>query len=216
MKYKLALIAIIFTNLLFVALTSTVFAQAYSWTEGDKTVYGTNPPKSANNVKNLSTRGLSKYSSSKVLNRLGWRGSLDSDLKSEDLKDLETGIIQEGDLPAIENLPLEEQKTENNIPSPAKLESKDMKITLDEVNSKIINRCKVEVSNIGEKTADNVVVAFEFRDGTLIPASGPASIKAGESAAYKIAVDLLPLKLNFALSRKNPEKSAKVVLDWQK
>lgn len=207
-------------NILLIMILSPAFAfaEAFSWTEpGGKVVYGTNPPKSASNVKSLSPRGLSTYSSTKVLNRLGWRGSLNSEIAAEikteniDIKGLELGVISEGDIPALENIPTEIKKT-----TPAKLGSNNTKITLDQVNSRIINRAKVEVNNSGDQTANNVAVAFEFRDGTLIPAAGPASIEAGKSATYKIPVDLVPLRMNFELSRKYPEKSVKVVLDWEK
>lgn len=218
MKLQLLIFSIITFS-----LPSLAIAEAYSWTDGaGRTIYGTNPPKSAHNLKNLSTRGLSKYSSAKVIDRLGWRGSLSTQprlttkpILNTEVVDTEIGVIKEGDLPAIDNLPLEDlqDEKEQQQVTPAKITYDKLKVTLDEVNSKMVTRCKIEVTNSGGKTANDIAVAFEFRDGTLVPGVGPASLEPGKSAIYKIAPDLTPLKLNFELARKNPEKSVKVVLD---
>ena len=108
----------------------------------------------------------------------------------------------------LSNIDQESDKTAKE----ASLEKNKLKVVLDEVNSRIINNCKVEITNSGDIEAEDIAIAFEFRDGTLIPAVGPSSIKPGDTSVYKMAPDLLPLKLNFELSRRKPEKDFKITI----
>ena len=66
--------------LLILSNLNLCYAQnSYSWIESDgNTVYGTNPPENAREIKNLKTRKLSKYSSKKLLDKISARASLKS------------------------------------------------------------------------------------------------------------------------------------------
>ncbi len=203
------------------------FAQnSYSWIEPDgNKVYGTNPPQNARNIKNLKTRELSKYSSKKLLDKISARASLKSspELKlNEDISFLP--ILEDPTIKLNPKNILSKEKFKNKIKKIEKvtniksrepsLENSKLVVILDEKNSKIINNCKVDVTNTGGKIANEITIAFEFRDGTLIAATGPSRLEVGETRTYKMTLDLLPFKLNFALSRKKPEKDFKIRVSY--
>jgi len=91
----------------FIFLPQNVLADAYSWidNEGNK-VFGTKPPANAQNVEAFKTKKLSRYSSDKVLKRLGTReasveeeNSSASRLEEEFKKTADNKITEEVEVP---------------------------------------------------------------------------------------------------------------------
>lgn len=206
----------------------SIAQNSFSWQEpGGVTVYGTNPPKEAINIKNLKTRELSKYSSKKLIKTRSARASMKNfgDNVEETVTKSKNSVVKvpvkEQDLIAnpIKDTPKKIvkkaiKKNIKNAVQSASLEQSRLKVVLDPDNARIINNCKIDITNIGNISAKQIDVAFEFRDGTLVAASGPRNIKPGELRTYKMALDLLPFKLNFALSETRPERDFKVRVSY--
>ena len=67
----LTVIAAITVNL--TVSISTSYGESYSWKDSSgRTIYGTKPPKNARVIEPLQTKPISRYSSKKMLARLGW------------------------------------------------------------------------------------------------------------------------------------------------
>lgn len=150
----------------------------YRWSDkGGRTVYGSKPPAGARDVKLLHGKPLSRYSSDKMLNRLGWKNQPNKQKSGK-------GKSASGGKSNTE-LPVNAQ--------PAKLEHETPQVSYDESGS--VSACQVKINNSGKLPAQEVSTAFEFSDGTLIPAIGPETIKAESSAVYTIPEELLPLRI---------------------
>lgn len=173
MMYSMPFAAVTLTA--FDLLSSPAYAQSYSWQDSKgRTFYGSKPPANARNVKTLKTPRISRYSSTKVLNRLGWK--------------------QNQAAPGESKPPPPKQKNELPIDAaPAQLAHDEPVISFDA--EKNVTDCKVMVENKGGMVAYELSVAFEFFDGSLIPAVGPGSIEPGGKQEYRIPKDLLPLHL---------------------
>jgi hypothetical protein len=149
----------------------------YRWLDkGGRTVYGSKPPAGARDVKLLHGKPLSRYSSDKMLNRLGWK---DQHNKQKSGSKSASGGKSNPELPVTAQ--------------PAKLEHETPQVSYDESGS--VSACQVKVNNSGKLPAQEVSTAFEFSDGTLIPALGPETIEAESSAVYTIPEELLPLRI---------------------
>ena len=177
--------------LLIAGLPISVFAQSsFSWKDSSgRTVYGSKPPKSASSVSTLKTRELSRYSSDKVLKRS--RGS-----------DAGTSVSTQKKAAVSQGKPAR-YSTEGEQFLAASFEKKLSKIDYGE--NRKVTYCEAEVSNIGVRTAKDVSVAFEFSDGTLVPAVGPGSLDAGKRGSYTIPDDLLPLEVEPKAASEKPE-----------
>ena len=177
--------------LLLAGLPITVFAQSsFSWKDSSgRTVYGSKPPKSASSVSSLKTRKLSRYSSDKVLQRS--RGS-----------DTGTSVSTQKKAAVSRGKPARYNPESEQFLA-ASFEKKLSKIDYGE-NGKLTH-CEAEVSNNGTQAAKDISVAFEFSDGTLIPAVGPGSLDAGKGGSYTIPDDLLPLEVEPKAASENPE-----------
>jgi hypothetical protein len=162
---------------------------SFRWKDPDgKTVYGSKPPANARDVERFSTRKISRYSSSKVLERSDTTeeqevvNNEESDSSGEVFKDKRlappskgTRSIVSGQIPELR--PLEPILKINKLGE--------------------IVACKVEVLNKGELPVQDVSVAFEFFDGTLIPGAGPFVIPPDGKGLYEIPEALLPLYFSF-------------------
>jgi hypothetical protein len=185
----------------------TCLAQTYSWTDATgKTIYGTKPPKAATEVKKFNTKNLSRYSSKKVLQRLGWRASL------KNPENLNSQVKKQSSEQAFDSALKSENETPSNS-TPANLEHGPISLGFAEGGpshdtSTTIDKCEVTVSNLGSRKASEVNVAFEFEDGTLIPATGPDSIEAGKTEKYFVPDGLLPLEIVLPETDEEAENSA--------
>lgn len=145
---------------------------SYSWRDANgRLVYGSTPPPQASSVTKLNTKGISRYSSDRLLKRLGWE-------KKETKSDVPERPVKRRPASA----------------QAAQLEAEQPQIALNE--KKEITGCKVAVRNTGEKAASEISVAFEFADGTLVPGVGPDDIAAGQSGDYQVPEELLPIELH--------------------
>lgn len=172
MKHYFILLALIFCPFLANAQSS------YRWLDNEgHIVYGTNPPDTAKNVHSIKTRGLSRYSSDSMLQKMGWKNKLSNKIATN------------------------KQSVKSKVSNvAATLEEGEMKFELNE--QKQITLCQVIVINKStDKEAKEVSIAFEFIDGTLIPAIGPNSIPPNSSAEYNIPQELLPLNLKNKLGQ---------------
>ncbi|MCB0323476.1 MAG: DUF4124 domain-containing protein [Bdellovibrionales bacterium] len=146
---------------------------AFSWVDKNgRTVYGSTPPKAAAGVKKLNTKPLSRYSSDKVLKRLGW-----DEREKEAAAERSSSPSDAG-----AGLPIDA--------APAKLEPGEPNLTFGQAGE--ILGCRVTVTNPGAIPAAEISIAFEFPDGTLVPAVGPSTIAANSAADYVIPDELVP------------------------
>lgn len=153
--------------LLFILLHSDARAEdAYRWRdEKGNILYGSKPPQNAQNIEKFTTRTLSRYSTDKVLQRLG-------------------------EVPSISK---ENSVIEKNIPisQPSQLKNGDVTLEFDDQHR--VTSCKVSVKNTGEVPATGVVLSFEFPGGALIPAIGPEQIAPSAEEMYIVSPELLPI-----------------------
>jgi hypothetical protein len=157
-------------------------AETFTWVdESGKLFYGTNPPKNAVGVEVLKTKKLSRYSSEQLLERLGWRASLKRDsVGNENPQSTKKETIENQIAADLEHSPVDIELSKE-----ASLDKKKVKIS----------NCSVIVHNMSKSAAKDISVAFEFSDGTLVPAAGPEKISSGKSAQYNIPESLLPLEI---------------------
>ena len=153
---------------------------AFKWVDKHgRTVYGSKPPPSANGVSKMTTHSLSRYSSEKVLNRLGWK-----DRKTETTEETQT---VKGTKKAKEEALPYNSKTAELIAGEPDLETNE---------SGQITACKVRVKNNSDGPAHEISIAFEFPDGTLVPGSGPDDIEKGAEVEYTVPAEILPITIS--------------------
>lgn len=176
MKYRFLFSTAIVLLTVFSLLNPSAAEDAYSWKDkSGRTIYGSKPPKGATGVTGLKTNSLSRYSSDKVLKRLGWsEDSSRAKLSSDEQAEVEIPI----------------ESTEVEPLSPAELKSLSPRIERNEAGD--ILSCEVDVENSGGLSANSVSVSFSFPDGTLIPGIGPEEIAPNSKASYKVPDELLP------------------------
>jgi hypothetical protein len=177
----LCLAIISFTLLLLAFQSSSLAEDSYSWVDRNGHVfYGSTPPKDAQSVKKVPTKYLSRYSSDKMLKRLGWNTSKTSHSGKDEKK--------------------------NSPPAlPATLEQGDLRIEFNEQQQ--VTSCTVPIRNTGTGNAAEISVAFDFSDGTLVPGVGPDSIAANSAADYSIPRELLPLTLHLESGKEQDQNA---------
>ena len=175
----------------------------YQWTDRNgRAVFGSRPPRGATSVKKLKTKRLSRYSSEKMLNRLGWSRNA---LGSAPLEKRPAESKHESK-PA-EDKALENKKTDAEtairktgpgspvVPAfPTLLEHSD--VIVETNRNGAIAGCTVEVNNPATSGYVDISVAFKFSNGTLVPGVGPDKIASQSFAEYKIPDTLLPIDLD--------------------
>jgi hypothetical protein len=165
------LVAIVYVS---AATSTTVADEVYSWKdESGRLVFGNNPPAQSEEKKKVEAE-LSRYSTEQVFERYGLTARAA-------LSNKETVGEEESVLPASAS---------------ARLIHSEVDLDYDTENR--ITICSVEVTNQGDKTGTEVAVSFEFNDGSLIPADGPAELAPGESSVYFIPESQLPITIEQA------------------
>jgi len=164
---------------------------AYHWKDAaGRDHYGSNPPKDARGLEPLAGRSFSKYSSEKLLKPYKGMALNESEVRSRlgsPPNEKQIGLTNpdsNGGTPIAE---------EELIPE---LVQGDLVVRHDA--EKRVTECSVIVKNAASIPANNVLVSFEFEDGTLVPATGPESIDADSSGKYIVAEGLLPITVNGA------------------
>ncbi len=213
-------------NLCLVVLAVVLLVTPVAWAEtavkwqdsSGRVFYGSNPPSSAKNVQKVPGKSFSRYSSERLLKP--YRGRLATTKAAP--------VVRETDLPDPLPPPSEGAQTEPAIPvqetqTPADTSApefaqplKQGKLVLERNDEGEITKCQVMVANTAQSSAKNVSVAFEFEDGSYIPALGADSIAAGAEASYAVPSELLPLDIKFSrnLNGKQPtELLPKVIID---
>lgn len=193
------LLSLCFMEFLIVAFSATRLSaqDSYSWKEpGGKVVYGSKPPANAREVKKFKTRQISTYSSTKASSRSKVGTTDDATINNAD-KDSHLYVEGEQQGEVFQD----EKSAKISAPKSRSIISGQLvqlKAQLPVLKANLLNEvtfCQVEVINEGEVGAQDVSVAFEFFDGTLIPAAGPFTIPAKGKAIYSIPETLLPLHL---------------------
>lgn len=162
---------------------SPVAADAYSWVDNNgHTIYGTKPPKGAHSVSTLKTRKLSKYSSSRVLERIVHKEKNISSTKNKDKTNTRGRLSTKSQT--------DSKNTQWSFVA-AELNAEKPELQLN--SSGEVKDCRVFINNQNDFIAADVSVAFEFEDGALIPAVGPSEIAANSSAEFLIPDEFLPL-----------------------
>lgn len=186
---------------------------AYRWTDKNGTVfYGSKPPKDAKAVERIKGGSFSRYSGSKVLAAYNRSASTAS-----------ASTVKESDLiaPQVKRLPVDEPnargriggedpKETSAVQSPAQLRQGTLELLRDKKNR--ITKCAVHVENTGGEPAHDVVVAFHFEDGTLIPAVGPEIVGGKDEGIYAVPEDQLPITVK--TSRAKAAQNPIVVIDY--
>ena len=174
--YTLALIVFAFFSTAQIAGADN----AYSWKDSSgRVVFGSRPPRNARGLKKLNTPTLSRYSSDKVLKRLGHTPEKSPWKNTRARMDKKSSAPK----PHEENLSF----------IAAELEHGEVSVQSDEKAR--ITSCVVRVKNIGTNEARDISVAFEFADGSLVPGVGPGTLSANSEGEYSLPQELLPLKL---------------------
>jgi hypothetical protein len=185
------LVFVSITGLSLLASTSSAVAEpAFSWVGQDgRTYFGSQPAKNAKSIKKLDTKPLSRYSTDKMLKRLGWdeermeaQKAAEREAASASL-DADKGLDNNGE-------------SEAELGTTIELQHEDVQISTNETGE--ITACSVKVNNNTKNSFSGISVAFELVDGTLVPGEGPDSLAATSSAEYVMPADLLPLSLESA------------------
>jgi hypothetical protein len=186
MKPVLRTVYLLLLFSIFYSPVSTLAEDAYKWKDSDgKTVYGSKPPSNARDVQRFGTREISRYSSTRVIERA--ESMVDN--PEETSEAIETGEVFKD---RKSSLPPRSSKTRSIVSA----QSSELKPLVPQVRFNQLNEivsCEVEVLNEGDMSVRDVSVAFEFFDGTLIPGAGPFVISPGSSEKYVIPEALLPL-----------------------
>lgn len=169
-------------------LPPSALADAYRWTDKEGAVYyGSKPPAGARNVVKLPAKNFSRYSSSKLLS--GYRTRM---------TEARAAVAPAA---AVEEV--------NLIAAVSRLE--ESKLVVNHNDKGHVTNCKVTVRNVGDAAASDVLVSFEFDDGSIVPAKGPQIIGGKSEGLYYIEPDHLPLVISRPqvkpLSEDAPKKS---------
>lgn len=169
----------------FLAVPAARADGAYSWQDSQgRTHYGSNPPRNAINVQSLSGK-FSRYSSDKLLKP--YRGTT---ITETDVK--ETKPKKDREPPPRTITPgLDALSEETLVP-----ELVQGPIVIKYDPQKRVTECSVTVKNSANIPATNVIVNFEFEDGTLVPTTGPESIDADSTAKYSVPETMLPITIS--------------------
>ena len=201
------------SSLAFAALLCFAPAQAfadgaYRWKDAaGRDHFGSNPPKDAIDLQPLKGRTFSRYSTSKLLkgyNRssLSTGGVLEDTLEFNDSSLPKSGRKRNKDLvPAgtrsgkVTSSDIETQGIDEPEES-AQLEQGQ--IMMKRGSKGEVTSCSLAVKNAGLTPAKNVLVTFEFEDGSLVPAVGAEVIEGYSEEQYSIPQDLLPVSIKGA------------------
>ena len=184
-------------------LSSNAHSQdAYKWKDSKgRTIYGTKPPKTKGQVESFKLRKLSTYSENKVLKRLG-------KVPEEKEKTPEFNISKKkgSTNKKTRALAVKENSSRSDV-SEVMLRSYVPKLKFDDDG--LIASCRVDVSNETDREAFEISVAFEFPDGSLVPAAGPFEMAANSIAEFYVPNELLPIakKLGDNLGDSNADDS---------
>ncbi|MBP9838296.1 MAG: DUF4124 domain-containing protein [Proteobacteria bacterium] len=191
---------IIFTLTTFIQTTN---AEVYHWLDADgKEHYSSRAPKSAAKVGTFKGKPFSRYSSSKLLKPYN---NFAPKLKVE-----EKDIIAKTTKADLNN---KSQARASLADEPILTEIEKSEVSIELTDDQKVKSCSITLKNTSTIPATNILVSFEFEDGTLIPASGADSIAPNSSAVYKIAEDTLPLSvkpLSTELGIQSPKVDVKV------
>jgi len=167
-----------------IAVQSAFADGAFHWVDSEgRDHYGTNPPKNARSVDNLSGKSFSRYSSSKLLKQYHPPAVSESSMKNSLAPASKATSRSSIALPPIAEEPL--------LPE---LSQSDLNVKHDA--QKRVTACSVIVKNTAAIPANNVLVSFEFEDGTLVPGAGPESIDAESSGKYTVPASMLPIAIS--------------------
>ncbi len=180
----------LFSGVFVLALITTAVAEpAYSWVGADgRTYFGSKPAKNAKSVKKLNTKPLSRYSTDKMLKRLGW---------DEQRREAQGAVRNEAGT-QLGSLGTPEPEV-SDADATTELEHDEVQISTTAEGA--IASCSVSIKNNSATPYSGISVAFELIDGTLVPGEGPDSLGASASAEYVMPADLLPLTLEPAKDR---------------
>lgn len=171
------------------------------WTDGSGRIfYGAKAPTGATNVKKVEGR-YSRYSSDRLLKPYRARTALK-----------ETAVA----LPK-----LNEPRTLPNLEISGGLVARAPSITFSKELG--ITKCETVVLNPTDHPIERIAVAFEFDDGTWLPANGPELLATGAEAIYAVAENQLPVKIHAPVAtsantnenNEQPEPKPRVVLQGQ-
>jgi len=172
--------------LAFVVLSSTTLCSAdtaYKWTDAQgRTFFGSKPPKNAAEVSTIKARTYSRYKPSPALTK---SRKNESRARLGNIKEIDIVLPQKDSFEIKADTPTIEAQLELSVETP----------TVKVGNNQEIENCSVTVKNKTPVDVEGVLISFEFADGTLVPAVGPARLNIGQAALYAVDPEQLPLKL---------------------
>lgn len=194
-------------------------ASAYRWTDAEGHEYfGSKPPADARNLKPLSGRSYSRYSSERMIKAYSAYSNKtysDSKLSGEGTLAVDTPTLApqaSSSSPGSSTKPRIKERSLELTAARAKLEEETQippsnaqisgleqsKLLLKHDDKFRVLSCSVVVHNTSSIPAANLILSFEFPDGTLVPGVGPETLDPGQSATYQVPADMLPLLINNA------------------
>ena len=175
---------ILISNILAFTLVASVCRadSAYQWTdEQGRVFFGSKPPKNATGVAPVKANNYSRYKPSPALTKM----------RKESRARL--GNVKETDLvvPPKDSFDLKSESPTSQTALELSVETPVVKVG----SQQEIQSCVVTVKNQTPVDVQGIQVSFEFPDGTLIPAAGPARLNTGQASLYIVGTEQLPLKL---------------------
>ena len=182
-------------SLLKTILHSTIFIQialipqnasaegAFKWKDAQGRVfYGGNPPPNALEVTPVSKKGVSRYSSTRMLDRMGFK-------KEEPVVPVQGEVIPvEGATPGVPSEP-----SADKVDVLPLLTQSELNATYDDSGK--VTACSVKLLNSSTKDLSNMEVHFIFPDSSIVQGIGPVELKTNEEGFYEVPTERLPLEL---------------------
>ena len=202
------LCSIALAALLCFAPTSAFADGAYRWKDASgRDHFGSNPPKNAIDLQSLNGNRFSRYSTSKLLkgyNRssLAPSGSLAAP-SPEDVAEFNESSLPKTKRGKVTETPIATRSgkvtsSDIDIEPEQSAQLEQGQIMVKRGSKGEITACSLTVKNAGLTPAKNVLVTFEFEDGSLVPAFGAEVIEGYSEEEYAIPQDLLPVSIKGA------------------
>lgn len=161
--------------------------------DSGKVSYGTKPPINALKVKEVEDKSFSKYSGVKVLNALNR-----ANRKNFSLESVEESIPQHPTAsldPSSEGNAMKpnSNKTINPIDAHYNNDLAQENLLVEHNTKNQVILCQVIIKNNAGRPRYNVSVAFQFKDGTLVPGEGPEIILPGHAEKFSVPPQFLPI-----------------------
>lgn len=195
--------SIALATLLCFAPTAAFADGAYRWRDASgRDHFGSNPPKDAIDLQSLNGHRFSRYSTSKLLKGYN-RSALSPSPSLEDVAEFNESSLPKTKHGKVTETPIATRSgkvtsSDIDIEPQQSAQLEQGQIMVKRGSKGEITACSLTVKNAGLTPAKNVLVTFEFEDGSLVPAFGAEVIEGYSEEEYAIPHDLLPVSIKGA------------------